>query len=109
MSRPSATSSTAELPQPLNLGTGQRRIGREVIRTVEAVTGRKVPVREEPRRAGDPPALVADPRRAEALLRWRARADLAAMVEDAWRWHRKLHGRAGGQDRALSRAATLSK
>ena len=42
-------------------------------------------------RTGDPPALVADPRRAGALLGWRARADLAAMVEDAWRWHLKLH------------------
>jgi UDP-glucose-4-epimerase GalE len=76
----------------LNLGTGNGASVREVVGTVEAVTGRKVPVRDEPRRAGDPPALVADPRRAEALLRWRARADLAAMVGDAWRWHRKLHG-----------------
>jgi UDP-glucose 4-epimerase len=56
------------------------------------VTGRKVPTREEPRRAGDPPALIADPSRASALLRWRARADLEVMVEDAWRWHLKLYG-----------------
>ena len=76
----------------LNLGTGEGASVREVVRAVETVTGRKVPTREEPRRAGDPPALVADPGRAEALLKWRARADLAAMVEDAWRWHRKLAG-----------------
>jgi UDP-glucose 4-epimerase len=63
-----------------------------VIGMVEKVTGRNVPAREVPRRAGDPPALIADPSRAETLLKWRARAGLATMVEDAWRWHQKLHG-----------------
>jgi UDP-glucose 4-epimerase len=76
----------------LNLGTGRGASVREVIRTVEAVTGRTVPVREEARRIGDPPALVADPLQAGELLNWRARADLAAMVEDAWRRHLKLYG-----------------
>jgi len=76
----------------LNLGTGRGASVREVIRTVETVTGRKVPVREEARRVGDPPALVADPLKAGELLNWRARADLTAMVEDAWRWHLNLHG-----------------
>ena len=76
----------------LNLGTGRGASVREVIKTVESVTGRKVPVTEAPRRAGDPPALVADPRRAETLLKWRAKKDLSAMVEDAWRWHLRLHG-----------------
>jgi UDP-arabinose 4-epimerase len=75
----------------VNLGTGTGASVREAIRTVESVTGRKVPAREEPPRMGDPPALVADPRRAGELLGWRARADLGAMVEDAWRWHLKLH------------------
>ncbi len=86
----------------VNLGTGHGASVREVIRTVETVTGRKVPTREEPRRAGDPPALIADPRRAEALLKWRARADLATMVEDAWRWHLKLYA---GKRVAAAKAA----
>jgi UDP-glucose-4-epimerase GalE len=73
-----------------NLGTGQGASVRQVIRTVEAVTGRLVPVVEAPRRAGDPPALVADPRRAGDVVSWHARLDLAAMVEDAWRWHCQL-------------------
>lgn len=81
-----------EASAAVNLGTGRGASVREVIRTVEAVTGRRVPIREEPRRAGDPPALVANPGRAEALLKWRARADLAEMVKDAWAWHLKLHG-----------------
>lgn len=75
----------------VNLGTGTGASVREAIRTVESVTGHKVLAREEPRRAGDPPALVADPRRAEALLGWRAKAGLTTMVEDAWRWHLRLH------------------
>jgi UDP-glucose-4-epimerase GalE len=75
----------------LNLGTGAGASVWEVIRTVEKVTGRKVPITESPRRAGDPPALVANPALAEGLLNWRAQKDLIAMVEDAWRWHLRLH------------------
>lgn len=74
----------------VNLGTGQGASVREVIRTVESVTGRRVPISEEPRRAGDPAALIADPSRAQALLKWRDRSDLAAVVADARQWHRKL-------------------
>jgi UDP-glucose-4-epimerase GalE len=73
----------------VNLGTGHGASVREVIDSVEAVTGRKVAAQESPRRAGDPPVLVADPARAAALLNWRAAADLATIVEDAWRWHQK--------------------
>jgi UDP-arabinose 4-epimerase len=75
--------------EALNLGTGRGASVREVIGTVEEVTGRRVPVVEAPRRAGDPPALVADPGRAERTLGWRAHRDLRAMVADAWRWHLK--------------------
>ena len=74
----------------LNLGTGQGVSVREVIARVGAVTGAPVPFVEAPRRAGDPAALVADPRLAEATLKWRARRDLDAMIADAWRWHRRL-------------------
>lgn len=79
----------------VNLGTGQGASVRKIIRTVESVTGRNVPTVEGPRRVGDPPALVADPRRAEAVLGWRAHADLTAMVEDAWCWHLSLHAATG--------------
>lgn len=73
-----------------NLGSGRGESVRDVIRTVETVTGRAVPVTEEPRRAGDPPELVADPTRAAELLSWRTEADLATIVADAWRWHCRL-------------------
>ena len=72
-----------------NVGIGRGYSVREVIRTVEEVTGLKVPVAEGPRRAGDPPALVADAARLRADLGWRPRYDtLKAVVETAWRWHK---------------------
>ena len=54
-----------------NLGTGRGYSVREVIRTVEAVTGLPVPVKEGPRRAGDPAELVAAPAKAMKELGWR--------------------------------------
>ncbi len=72
-----------------NLGTGRGYSVREVVRTVEEVTGRPVPVREAPRRPGDPPELVASPERIRRELGWRPRyAELRPIVETAWNWHR---------------------
>ena len=63
---------------------------REVIAAVEKVSGKKVPARETGRRAGDPPALVADPRLAAEVLGWKARiANIDTIVEHAWRWRQK--------------------
>jgi UDP-arabinose 4-epimerase len=74
--------------QAINLGTGVGQSVRQVIETVGAVSGRTVPFEMAPRRAGDPPTLVADPLRARAVLDWTPRyADLQVTVEHAWRWH----------------------
>ncbi len=71
-----------------NLGTGQGSSVREVVDMVGDVTGRPVPVREAPRRAGDPPVLVADASRAMTALGWRPRrSSLRTIVETAARWH----------------------
>jgi UDP-arabinose 4-epimerase len=71
----------------LNLGTGTGYSVREVIATVERVGRCSVPVREAPPRPGDPPALVADARRAQSVLGWHPRyADLDVMVGTAWDW-----------------------
>lgn len=70
----------------LNLGTGRGRSVREVLATIERVTGRKVPERLAPRRPGDPAELVADPTRAEKLLRWKAKRSLEDIVATAWIW-----------------------
>lgn len=72
-----------------NLGTGRGHSVKEVVDTVRAVTGHAVPAVPAPRRAGDPPELVAAVDRAARVLGWRAaRSDLRAIVEDAWRARR---------------------
>ena len=72
-----------------NLGTGRGYSVREVVQTVEAVTGKRVPVREVPRRAGDPPALVASADKIRRELGWQTRfAELRPIIETAWSWHR---------------------
>jgi UDP-glucose 4-epimerase len=70
----------------LNLGTGVGCSVKEVIAMVEEVTGSKVPRRMAPRRPGDPPALVADPSRAQAVLQWKAKRSLREIVQTAWVW-----------------------
>jgi UDP-glucose-4-epimerase GalE len=70
----------------LNLGTGVGCSVNQVIGMVEEVTGSKVPRRVAPRRAGDPPTLVADPARAQAALQWKATRSLRDIVETAWQW-----------------------
>jgi len=71
-----------------NVGTGRGYSVREVVQAVERVSGRSVQTRIGPRRAGDPPELVADPGKIRRELGWRPRFDtLAAIVETAWRWH----------------------
>ncbi len=55
-----------------NLGTGRGHSVLEVVSAVERATGRPVALRDGPRRAGDPPALVADASRARLDLRWTA-------------------------------------
>jgi UDP-glucose 4-epimerase len=70
-----------------NLGTGDGHTVREVIDAARRVTGEAIEAIEEPRRAGDPPALVADPARARARLGWRPERSLEDMIADAWTWH----------------------
>jgi UDP-glucose-4-epimerase GalE len=72
-----------------NLGTGRGYSVREVIRTAEEVTGKPVPVKEAPRRAGDPPELVASSAKVQRELGWKPRyPELRPILETAWNWHR---------------------
>ncbi len=71
----------------VNLGTGRGISVRDIIRAIEAMTGRPLPVVFGPRRAGDPPILVADP--AESLLRLgfaTQQSDLATLLAHAAPW-----------------------
>jgi UDP-glucose 4-epimerase len=72
-----------------NLGIGRGYSVREVIRTAEEATGKPVPVKEGPRRPGDPPVLVASSDKIQRELGWRPRyTELRPIVETAWNWHR---------------------
>ncbi|WP_080688008.1 UDP-glucose 4-epimerase GalE [Candidatus Synechococcus spongiarum] len=76
-----------------NLGTGQGHSVREVIGAAAAVTGCPLPVSAAPRRAGDPPVLVAAADKARRELGWSPRlSQLATMVRHAWIWHQRRHG-----------------
>jgi UDP-glucose-4-epimerase GalE len=91
-----------------NLGIGRGYSVREVIRTAEEVTGKPVPVKEGPRRPGDPPVLVASSDRIQRELGWRPRyAELRPIVETAWNWHRN-HPRGYGDRTGLTSSSAAS-
>ena len=85
---------SAAVPQgefeAVNVGTGRGWSVMEVIEAVSAALGDRVPYAVGPRRAGDPPRLVADPARANAVLGWSAAyTKIDAVVQSAVKWHRQ--------------------
>lgn len=83
----------------LNLGTGTGCSVRELIDAVARVSGRNVPVTEEARRPGDPPALVADPSRIRNILGWSpVYTDIDAIIATAWKWHAEKNAGDGTAD-----------
>jgi UDP-glucose 4-epimerase len=73
-----------------NLGNGDGYSVREVIATCEQISGKKIPVIEKPRRAGDPPRLVAGAAKAKTELGWKPQfPKLADIVATAWQWHQQ--------------------
>lgn len=74
-----------------NIGTGGGSSVREVIETCRQVTGHPIPLVEKPRRAGDPPRLIAASEKIKEELGWQpAYQELRAIVESAWKWHQKF-------------------
>lgn len=74
----------------LNCGYGHGYSVREVLRTVEKVAGVKLNINEEPRRAGDPPLLVAQADRVRDVLDWQPRHDdLDRIAATALAWEKK--------------------
>ena len=75
----------------INLGTGNGYSVLEVIETTRKVTGAPMPIRKEARRAGDPARLVADARKAKAVLGWTpAMSDLASIIRSQWEWRKQF-------------------
>ncbi|MFO1036085.1 MAG: UDP-glucose 4-epimerase GalE [Geminicoccaceae bacterium] len=74
-----------------NCGYGHGFSVREVLESARRITGVDFPISEGPRRAGDPPELVADSRRAKELLGWQPRHDdLDYIIATAWRFEQRL-------------------
>lgn len=75
----------------LNCGYGKGFSVREVLDAVARAAGHPLVIREEPRRAGDPPILIAKAGRIREVLGWQpAHADLETIVGSALAWERRL-------------------
>lgn len=75
----------------LNCGYGHGYSVREVVSTVNRVNGAPIKTVEEPRRAGDPPSLIAKADRIRATLNWKPRFDdLETIVRSQLEWERRL-------------------
>lgn len=73
-----------------NVGNGLGFSVREVLAAAREVTGHPIPAETGPRRAGDPPVLVAASQQIRDELGWRPQfADLREIVVSAWEWHRR--------------------
>lgn len=87
-----ALSTAGDTPQgrclAVNLGTGVGCSVLDMVRAFEQASGKKVPYKVQPRRAGDIAACYAEPLLAKELLGWQATRDLQTMCADAWRWQR---------------------
>jgi UDP-glucose 4-epimerase len=72
-----------------NLGNGQGFTVRQVIEGVRRVTGCEIPVKESPRREGDPAVLIASSEKIRRELNWKPQVpDLDAILASAWAWHK---------------------
>ena len=84
----------------VNLGTGNGTSVRDVVSMVEKVSGRAVPRKECPRRAGDPPVLVASNELARRVFGWEpSLSNLQIVVETAWQWHSRGESKSSATDR----------
>ena len=76
--------------QAFNLGNGKGFSVNEIIQAVEDVTGKKITVKFEGRRAGDPPVLVADASLANKILKWTPQyTNIKDIIQHAWAWEEK--------------------
>lgn len=78
-------------PGVFNCGYGHGYSVREIVAALQEAIGRTFPVREAPRRAGDPPALVADSTRIQQVMGWQPRHDdIGEIVRSAYLWEQRL-------------------
>jgi UDP-glucose 4-epimerase len=73
----------------INLGTGNGYSVLDMIKAFEKASGKKVPYKIAPRRAGDIATCFADPSYAKGVLEWEAEKGIDEMCQDTWRWQSK--------------------
>jgi UDP-glucose 4-epimerase len=72
-----------------NLGSGEGFSVRQIVEFARKVTGHPIPVREMPRRAGDPAVLIAGSDKTRRLLGWNPQySDIESIIASAWEWHK---------------------
>ncbi|KKS39412.1 MAG: UDP-glucose 4-epimerase [Parcubacteria group bacterium GW2011_GWD2_42_14] len=75
-----------------NLGNGNGFSVKEVVATVEKVTGAEVPLEIGAKRAGDPACLIGDARKIQTELQWKPKfSNLETIIQTAWNWHQNNH------------------
>lgn len=73
-----------------NLGTSKGYSVREIVEAARRVTGHPIPAKEEPRREGDPPVLVASGEEAKKALGWKVEYDsIDRIISSAWRFQKE--------------------
>ena len=79
-------------PAIYNCGYGRGYSVRQIVGAIEQLTGAPLPIRESPRRPGDPALLIADSTRLQRELHWRPKHDsLAEIVRSAFEWERRFN------------------
>ena len=73
-----------------NLGTNDGNTVMEVFKACEEITGKKIPLKQMPRRNGDPAILVADNSKAKEILSWAPQKNINESIKTAYRWEEKL-------------------
>jgi UDP-glucose 4-epimerase len=72
-----------------NLGSGEGFSVRQIVDLARKVTGHPIPVRECPRRVGDPAVLIASSEKIRRLLGWNPKySDVESIIASAWEWHK---------------------
>lgn len=75
------------IPNVINLGTGNGNSVLDIINTSENITDKKANYVINPRRPGDPAVLVAENNKAKKVLGWQPKYSLNKIIETAWKWH----------------------
>jgi len=74
--------------QEINLGTNNGNSVKEIFEICEKLTGKKIPIKPCPKRAGDSPILVADNKKAKTVLNWSPKRTLEQSIQTAFDWEK---------------------